>query len=158
MPRPAAQEIRIEREDDFRVFRVINRIHVASESELRALERSITKGGFPLVPFRLRIERQNRLNLRRKGRRSDDSRENAESFASGGPERYRQRLRRVQELRPGLDLPGFGDGLRAIGIVQIQDGSLRKCVRRAQTRRMVGIALDLRRVWARRTHLRRLPS
>src|SRR3989442_2021859 len=143
--RAAAQEIRIERKNDFRHFGAINRIHVAAESELRALEYPVTKGGFPLVPFCLRIKRQNRLNLRRESRRSDDSGENAECFARGGPERYRQRLRRVQKLRPGLDLPSFGDGLRAVGIVKVQDGSLRERVRRAQTRGMVGIALDLRR-------------
>src|SRR5260370_9092678 len=61
--RPTAQEIGIEREDDFGLFDTINRIEIAPESELRTLARAVTDRRLPLMPFSFRKSRQKRLNL-----------------------------------------------------------------------------------------------
>src|SRR5262245_13041929 len=144
MARAAAKKIRIERENDVSFLRAINGVDVAAKGEDRALSSTVTRGWFPLMPFRLRIERENRLQLRSQRRRIDDSRENAEALAARGAKRCGLRLRGVQKLRPSLNLSGLRDRLCAIGIVKIQDGSLREHVGRAEARRMVGIPFDFR--------------
>src|SRR5215472_1121955 len=139
----AGKKIGVDRKNNLGVFRAVDRVDVTSESEFCALARAVSDGRFPLMPFRQGIKGQNILQIRGERGRVDDSREDAEPLASRGPQRARERLRRVQELRPGLNLAGFGYRLRAIGIVKVQDGSLRKRIRSAKARRMVGIPFDL---------------
>src|SRR5437016_8280985 len=79
--RTAAQKVGIERKDDVSPLRAINRVEVAAEGELRALARAVTYGGLPLVPCGLRKKRQERLNLCRERRRSDNAAQDAESRA-----------------------------------------------------------------------------
>src|SRR6267154_3702999 len=79
--RTAAKEIRVERKNDVGPLDTINSIGVAAKSELRSFARAIANCRFPLVPFGLREKRQQRLNLRGKRWRSNNSGEDAESRA-----------------------------------------------------------------------------
>src|SRR5258708_40315082 len=55
MSRPTGQEIGIERQDDLRLLRTINRVALAAESKLGALARPVASGRSPLMPPRLRV-------------------------------------------------------------------------------------------------------
>src|SRR6267378_2230160 len=140
--RPAAQEIGIEREDDFGLFDTINRIEITPESELRTLARAVADRRLPLVPFGFRKKGQQRLNLSGKRRRSDNSGQDAETRAVRAFHLRRECLRAFHKQRPRLDFPKFRDRLRAIRIVKIQDRCLRKHVCRTKAGWMVGIAFD----------------
>src|SRR5712664_1609671 len=143
--RTAAEKIGVQREDYIRFFRTINRVDVISKRQLRAFACAVADRWFPLMPFGLWIECKDRLDLRRQRRRSDNGGQNAESRAIREPHCGGDGLRAILKLRPGVNLTEFCRRLRAIRIVQIQNGSLRESIRRAQARRVVRIAFDLGR-------------
>ena len=52
----AGQKIGIQRQDDFGALWAQYRVDVTAERQLSAFSRSVTNRGFPLMPFRLRVE------------------------------------------------------------------------------------------------------
>ena len=145
MSRPAAEKIRIQRQDHIRFFRTINRVDVVSKRQLPSFAPAVADRRFPLVPFGLRIQGQQRLDLRRQRRRSDNTGQNAETGAISELHPRGDGLRAVLEFRPSVNFAKPGGRLRAIRIVKIQNGSLRECIRCAQARRVIQIAFDLGR-------------
>src|SRR5260370_32240164 len=119
MPRSAAKKIRIERKDDVGFLRAIHRIEVSPKSELGAFTRTVADGRLPLVPLRLRKKRQQRLNLRGKGGRSDNPRQYAETHAVRPFHLGRHALGSIDKQRPRLDFSEFRYRLRAIRIVEV---------------------------------------
>ncbi len=97
------------------------------------------------MPLRLRKQFQNILNLRGKNRRSDGTSQNAHSCAIHGFLRCREALRLFLEHRPSPNITGIRRRFRAVWIVQIENRSLRKRIRRAKARWMIGIAFNFRR-------------
>jgi hypothetical protein len=99
---------------------------------------------FPLVPLHARVLREQRLELRAEGRRSDGLRQDAQSRAIRfrGVERG---LQRGDEVAPGDRVTEPAHDLRAVGIVEAEDRRLHDRVARAEARGMRRIALDLRR-------------
>src|SRR5260370_34967481 len=85
------------------------------------------------------------MNRRGGWRRSDDTSEDAETRAACAFHLRRDGLRAFYKQRPRLDFAKLRDRLCAVRIVKIQDRSLREHVRRAKTRRMIGVAFNFRR-------------
>ena len=64
MPRPIRQEIRIQRQNHVGFFDAIHGVQVSTEGELASLARAVANRRLPLMPFRFRIQLQQRLQLR----------------------------------------------------------------------------------------------
>src|SRR5713226_3981588 len=92
-------------------------VHIAAESQLGAFACAVAPGRLPLMPLRLRIKFQKRLDLPGKRRRSDRASQNAKTLAINGPNNSTGGLRRFHERRPSANFPEVGDGLRAIGVI-----------------------------------------
>src|SRR5271155_2074946 len=82
MPRPAGQEIRIQRKNNVSLFRTIHGADIASESELSAFASAVAPSRLPLVPLRTRDIFEDALDLRGKRRRSDRARQDPEPCAA----------------------------------------------------------------------------
>ncbi len=94
------------------------------------------------MPFRLRIQLQQVLNLLGNGGRCNRAGKNTQACAAYSLHFDGHDLRGIEERGPGANLTSEGHRLRAIRIVQIQDGSLRYGIGGAQTGRVIGIAFD----------------
>ena len=136
--RSVRHEIGVQRDDDVRLVEVIDRV-------LAVRQRALHPSRVPLVPRRLRVVACNcRDDFCRRGRRDRPGQEAEASPLTtllGG----QRRLRGRQEVAPRPHFTAKRDGLRAIGIVQIENRGLREAVGAAKARRVLGIAFDLGR-------------
>ena len=96
------------------------------------------------MPFHPGIGGKESLNLRAEGRRGDGLGEQTQARAVGLGH-LQARLQGDEEIAPGRDFAEVADHLRAVGIVETEDGRLHLRVGAAERGRVVGIALDLRR-------------
>ncbi len=143
--RTRIQEVGVEREDDVRLVDPVVAIEVASEREARACAHLVAPGRLVLVPRRLREVLQDLLDDLVQRRRGDRFGQDAQARALARLLRQDGRPHRAEELGPGAHLAAEADRLRAVGVVERKHRRLREDVRRAQARRMLGVALNLRR-------------
>src|SRR4029077_6534374 len=68
-----------------------------------------------------------------------------EAGAAARPGAVERPAEGVAKGGPRSDLPGAGDDLRAVGIVEAEDRCPDDGVARTEARRVLGVALDLRR-------------
>ena len=118
------------------------RLYRLSERELCAFEGIVTVYRFINVPLGLGIDFEQGTQLvgQRGGRNC--LREDANAGALDSFLRAEWAVDRVQEVAPGAHVAEIGDGLRAIGIVHAEYGSLRENIRSAQTCGMLLVAFN----------------
>ena len=143
--RQLAQEIGIERDDDFRRREAITDIERLAENEPAALERVVRVERVVLMPARFRVLGEERVHLTRERGRGDGFGEQGKPPAAVALERRHLRIERRGKRFPGREPAALPDGLRAIRIPQLQHRSLGKNVGAAEARGMRRIAFDLGR-------------
>ena len=105
----------------------------------------VAPGRLPGDPLRLRERREDVADLRLQRGRGDRRRQEAQARAPSGRSFSRASLTAASKRAPRPDLPALGQRLRAVGVVDVEDGGLREDVRAAEARGMELVALDLDR-------------
>ncbi len=139
------EEIAVEREDHVRLREVVHGLDVFAERGAGAGADVVARGRFPLNPLGLRMRGENLLDLRGERRRVHRLREDAEPGAAGRGLGREGAADGADEAAPGTHLTELGGGARAVRVVEGQNRRLREEVGAALARRMIGVALDLRR-------------
>ena len=139
--RDAAQEIRVERENDVGVFQLVLRVGVAAESRLGGGHRGVAIDRLPLDQFRGWVFGLDLLPLRSQRWRSDGLAEEIDSLSSAALLHRRREC--FLEVRPLAGLPAQAYLLGAVRIVEIEQGGLGKRVRLALGHGVVGVAIYL---------------
>ncbi len=142
-PGPRLKEVGVERHHHVGLAEVVDGGDVLPERQPGAGERVVVVHRVVLVPGRLRIRRQQGLDLLRERGRGDGLREHGYALtAVGAGERRGQRLGGVC---PALGLTLLRDDLRAVGVVQPQNAGLGRGGGGAERRRVIRVPLELRR-------------
>src|SRR4051812_4576682 len=139
------EEVGVERDDDVRLLDAVHRVHRLSEGRDHARAERIAVDGVVLEPLRLRIELEQVAHLRGHRGRGDALGQEADASSAQRFLRYERLADGTEERAPGFYVPDVLDSLRAIGIVESEDGSLRKNVTAAERRGMVRVPFHLRR-------------
>ena len=140
MSRSAVGKIGIEGDDDVRLVEVIDGVDVAAERHAHPFTNIVATHRFPLMPLESRILRKELPDLRAERRRRHGLRQ--QSQCAGALEGS---LQCPDEFTPRGDFAEVPDDLRAVGIVEAKNRRLHEGIGCTETRRMIGIALDLRR-------------
>ena len=119
------------------------RLYRLSERQLGAFEDIVAVYRFINVPLGLRIDLEQRAQLVGQRGRRNCLRQDANACALDSFLRDEGTVDRIQEVAPGTHITEISDGLRAIGIVHTEDGSLRENIRPAQTCGMLLVAFNL---------------
>jgi hypothetical protein len=138
-PRANAEEVGVDRHHDVSLVQVVDSLFA------RVLPRGSRSDGVELVPMRLREVLQDGCNELRERRRCDRLGQDPKAGALQiplGPDRC---LQGGLALAPGPDFAAVRDGLRAVGIVEAEDGALRHAVSRAEAGGMFRVPLDFGR-------------
>src|ERR1700677_5130360 len=123
----ATKKIRIERQNDIRLFELVLRISVAAKHSLRSSARRVLIHRLPLHHLRLRIRRLHLLPLCRQCWRGDGLAQEVNSLSTVSLlSRSRKRLLKTP---PARRLSAMQHMLRTVGIVKIKQSRLRKTVR-----------------------------
>ncbi len=139
----APQEVALERDDDLRVGEGVDRLEVLPEGQARPRVDVLAAGGLPGDPLRRRKLREDGGDLRGERRRGDRARQDAQARPLRGPLLLERHAQGGVEGAPGPDLAALGQGLRPVGVVHVEDESLREDVGAAEARRVELVALDL---------------
>ena len=140
--RAVGDEVGVEAHDDVGIQAVL-RLHRPAEGEHRPRPRGVTPGGLPLVPLRAGEFGEEALDLRGESGRRDGLGEQPDPRPLERPLSVEGRLHAREERPPRKDLADVGEGLRAVGIVEVEDRRLPAGVGGAEARRVVGVAFDL---------------
>ncbi len=139
------ERVGVERDDGVGLREVVPRLDGLPVREPGARPHGVAAGGLPLVPAGLRHRREDGAELSGERRRRDRLGQDPQAVARERRVDLHARGELVREVRPGADLSEAGDRLGAVGVVERQDERLREGVRGPEARRVVGVALDLRR-------------
>ena len=144
-PRPLGEEVGVKREDDLRLGEVVDPVVRPAQSGDRGEGLVVRRRRLPSVPARLGALGEDRPHLVGEGRRGDRTGQDAHPQAAQRLLGLEERRRLVDEGPPGADAAKVDDRLRAVGVVEVEHRGLGEDVGRPQARRVVGVALDLRR-------------
>src|ERR1039457_7448931 len=142
---PEGEGVRVEGHDDVGLAEVVARLDVLAECETGTGTDEVAARRLPLMPARLREDREQLPDLRRERRRRDRRRQQAEAFSADRAGRLHARLKLFGERRPRTDLAELRDRLRTVRVVERKDRRLRKKIRRAEARGMLRVAFHFRR-------------
>ena len=143
--RVRGDEVGLEAQDDVGLVEAVLRLDRLAEGEDRARARVVAAGRLPAHPLRLREAGEGARHLRGESGRGDAAGEEAQARAPSGLLLVERLPQGGPEVAPGPVLPHVEDGLRPVRVVEAQHVGLAEDVRRAQARRVVGVALDLGR-------------
>ena len=135
-------EVGVEAYDDVGVQTVL-RLHRPAERQHRPRPRRVPAGGLPLVPLRAGKLGEEALDLRGESGGRDRLGEQPDPSPLERPLGVEGRLHAREEGAPRKDLADMGEGLRAVGIIEVEDRRLPAGVGGAEARRVVGVAFDL---------------
>jgi hypothetical protein len=143
--RAAAEEIRAEREDDVRAVEPPDRLERLAEDGHGSRARVVPVDRLVRMPLRSGKRGDDLADLPRERRGGHRLGEDPDPMAGKQPLALLQDPKRLEELAPSRDLSQMEEGLRAVGIVQGEDGGLRDRIGRPEASGVLGVPLDLRR-------------
>ena len=137
------QKVCVQREDYIRLREVVARLDRLPEGQLRPFEHVVAIHRLIHMPFGLRISFQQRLHLvgqrgRRKWPGQDANPRSLQGFLDG-----ERATNRAEKIIPALHVAQICQGLRPVGVVHPQNGSLRENIGSTQARGMLVVAFDL---------------
>ncbi len=138
----AAEEIGVQRDDDRCAFDVVVHGCGAARRHPQPCGGIHLARRVPLMPHGRRKPREDVLELSGERRRRDRFGQNPETGTPGGLLCRGDRAHGADERGPRENLSHIGQRLHAIGVVEIEQGSLREDVGRAEARRVRRVAFD----------------
>ncbi len=136
------EKIGVERNDDVGLRQVVARLNRLAERQLRAFNHVIAIDRFVDVPLRHRIRREITANLRGQRGRGNGLRQNAYAAARQAFLHVHGAADGFHKTIPRTNVSQVGDVLSPVGIVEIENRSLRVNVGAAETGRVLRIALN----------------
>ena len=143
--RVAVEEVRIQREDAIGGGKMIDRVHVLTERELRACQHIAQPGRLVLMPARLGELLEQRAQLRTEGWRRHRLGQDPQPGALSCPQLLQPPAEHIDEILPSRDLAQVRHRLGSIGVVERQHRGLGERITGPQAIGVVGVALDLGR-------------
>lgn len=143
----AAEEVRVERNHDIRLGEIVRHVHIAAEGLAGTGGNAVLTARLVLGPLRFRKLRQQFIELRSQRRRRHRPGKQAEFLAlvAALPDAIQFLADIVPDILVRRRRTAACRGLRAIRIVEIEDGGLRDDAGGPQAGRVIGVALDLGR-------------
>src|SRR5262249_57153184 len=141
--KPGVKKIGVQGNDHVRSIELVNRFNRLAKSHTRAIVDIVAINRLIDMPLRLRVSLQKRLQLVVEGWRGDCLGKNANPGTLQSFLNIQRAADCVKKLAPGAHITHEANGLRAVWVIQIKNGSLSKRIRPAQARRVQRISFDL---------------